>query len=508
MNNSSELLELRDIHKSFGNNKVLKGIDLKVNKGEVISLIGGNGAGKSTLMKIIVGHQLQDKGEMFLRGSVVSFKNPSEALDAHIYMVPQEPMIFSHMTVFKNITMGINGDNEELRKRVKSIVDKMEWDIDLEREAFTLSIAEHQLLEIARGLLRDSELLILDEPTSSLSFEEVKSLFKLIDSLKQRDVGIIYITHRLPEVFAISDKIAVMRDGKITLYGDVDGFTNEDLIVGLLPEGEQTKKPVSESSVDINYMDKEPVFELSNYTGYGFSDINLKIYPGEILGISGMVGAGRTELACSIIGIDNPISGKAYLNGKDITNKSIDKIIKCGISYVPENRGVNAIFKNSNITSNMVSSALNCNKCGKIFIDKSKEEEITKKYVNDFRVKTTNVEQYAGTLSGGNQQKIIIGRCLSTDPSLVILDEPTRGIDAGARADVYEVIRSLRKKGVSIMLISSDMEEIVQLSDRVVSIYRGHAFDTFSREEINEDDLMSASLGISRDSKMVISNEN
>ncbi|MFR3650512.1 MAG: ATP-binding cassette domain-containing protein, partial [Enterocloster aldenensis] len=300
------LLSARGVFKTFGLNAVLKGIDLDVGKGEVLALIGGNGAGKSTLMKIIMGIYQPDEGELVIAGDKISSFKPSAILAKGVYMVPQEPMLFPNMTVEENVLIGFKENTGALRKRLIQIMDDIGWHLDLTRKAMSLSIAEQQLVELLRGLLRNARVLILDEPTSALTFDEVESLFKIVEDLKQKGIGIIYITHRLAEVFQIATHVAIMRDGIITLKGRVADFTREMLVKGLLPPNmdESELKDGRDTAGALNYERLEPVFELKHYSGYGFEDVNLKVYPGEVLGVAGVVGAGRTELATTIFGRD------------------------------------------------------------------------------------------------------------------------------------------------------------------------------------------------------------
>lgn len=492
---NTPLLSVRNIYKAFGSNEVLKGVNLDIHKGEVLALIGGNGAGKSTLVKSVMGIHRPDKGEILINGVEIPYGSPSASLDSGVYLVPQEPMLFPNMTLEENVLMGIKGDKQQLREKLKDFAAKLA-NVDLERSARTLSIAEQQLVEILRGLMREAKILFFDEPTSSLTFDEVISLFGIIKELKAKGVGIIYITHRMNEVFLICDRVALLCDGSITMQGDIKDYTKEKLIEGLLPKKcaeDSTVKKCSEEYIPVDYS-VNPVFELKNFSGYGFKDINLNVYPGEILGMAGVVGAGRTELATTVFGRDKVLGGQAVLAGEDITGLKTYQVIEKGLNYVSEDRFLNGIFRIANVNNNLISSCMK--HLSKIFTNKKKEMAVTNKYIADFRIKVSDEEQLMGSLSGGNQQKVVIGRGLSTSPKLVILDEPTRGIDAGARSDVYSIIHGLKKLGVAVLLISSDMEELVQLSDRVVSMFRGQINREFKKEEINNDSLMAASFGM------------
>ncbi|PKM52153.1 MAG: ABC transporter ATP-binding protein [Firmicutes bacterium HGW-Firmicutes-7] len=486
------MISVRGICKCFASNLVLKGIDLDVRSGEVVALIGGNGAGKSTLMKIIMGIYQQDKGDIFLSGEKVNLTKPALALAHGIYLVPQEPMLFPNMSVEENITLGFKDKKNELHTKILSIMEQLGWKLKLDRKADTLSIAEQQLVEILRGLLRNAKILILDEPTSSLTFNEVESLFTLIEDLKNKGISIFYITHRLTEVFEIATHVAIMRDGVITLKGPVGEFTKDDLIKGLLPPNTNLK--TTQKSEVLDYTKLKPILELKNFTGYGFKDINLEVCSGEVLGVAGVVGAGRTEFATTIFGMDEFISGQVILDGEEITGLSTRTVLDKGLNYLPEDRHLNGIFKIGDAASNISSAHLR--NLSKFFLNKKAEVALGEKYIKDFRIKVTGQNQIMGSLSGGNQQKIAIARVLSTSPKVVILDEPTRGVDAGARGDVYAIISQLKKQGVAVLLISSDFEEIVELSDRVVTMYQGRINHRFSKNQIDLDNLTAASFGV------------
>ena len=294
-NTTAPRLEVRGIRKTFGQNAVLKGINLSVDAGEVVALIGGNGAGKSTLMKIIMGIYTCDEGDILIDGQAVKLGKPAASLAQGIYLVPQEPMLFPNMTVLENILMGFNENEGELKKRLNECMKELNFDLNLQRKANTLSIAEQQLVELLRGMMRNARILILDEPTSSLTFNEVQSLFKTVEDLKKKGIAIIYITHRLTEVFEIATHVAIMRDGVITLEGPVGNFTKEMLIQGLLPNDAQGAQQAEKAYVPVDYAHLKPVMQVKDFSGYGFSNITFDLYPGEILGIAGVVGAGRTE---------------------------------------------------------------------------------------------------------------------------------------------------------------------------------------------------------------------
>ncbi len=493
---SNKLLAVKGTTKAFGQNRVLKGVDITVDRGEVLALIGGNGAGKSTLMKIIMGIYQPDGGQIFIDGKEVQMTNPAAALAEGVYMVPQEPMLFPNMNVLENITMGFKEPISVLKTRLLKIMSEIGWKIDLSRKASTLSIAEQTLVEILRGLMRDSKILILDEPTSALTFDEVEAFFKVVTDLKNRGIGIIYITHRLAEVFDIATHVSIMRDGQITLEGPVENFTREMLVQGLLPPDATHENEIKANTTSIDYDHLKPIFEVQHLSGYGFQDISFKVYPGEILGIAGVVGAGRTELVSTIFGRDKVLSGKVILDGKDVTGMKTKDILSAGIDYVPEDRHLHGLFKISSIAANTTSALLKDSVMGRFLLNKRFENNTCDRYISDFRIKTMGHDELAGSLSGGNQQKVVLSRALSTKPKLVILDEPTRGIDAAARGDVYSIISHLRDEGVAVLLVSSDMEEIMELCDRTITVFQGHVNGEFSGSAINQDNLTAASFGL------------
>jgi AI-2 transport system ATP-binding protein len=489
------MLSVRDLYKSFGSNTVLRGINLDIYPGEVLALIGGNGAGKSTLVKSVMGLYKPDAGSIRIGNEPLELFSPAASLNKGVYLIPQEPMLFPAMTVEENVLMGFRGKKPLLREKLAALVRQLGWRLDLSRSARSLSIAEQQLVEILRGLLREARALILDEPTSALTFDEVNSLFAVIENLKKKGIGMVYITHRLNEVFMIATHVALMRDGVITLHGKVEEFTREVLVKGLLPEDFAERSP-RERPRARESRDQKPVFELRNFSGYGFAEVSLRIYPGEVLGLCGVVGAGRTELAMTVYGRDAVISGQALLDGEDVTGIKTRAIIKRGVNYVPEDRFRDGVFRISDLAANLSSACLSS--LSRFLLNFPGERDLAERYIRDFRIKATGISQEMGSLSGGNQQKVVIGRSLTTSPRLVILDEPTRGIDAGARGDIYAIINELKERGVAVLLISSDMEEIVELSDRALTMFQGRINREFAKEEITQDKLMSASFGVSQ----------
>ncbi|WP_201787872.1 sugar ABC transporter ATP-binding protein [Neobacillus mesonae] len=486
------LVRLEGIRKSFNRNTVLQGITLELNESEVISIIGGNGAGKSTLMKILTGIYQPDSGTIEISGERAGNLNPNSAHERGIYLVPQEPLLFPNMTVEQNLTIGFGKIKHEVRGEAIKLIKELGWNLDLKRLAATLSIAEQQQLEIIKGLLRRSKVLILDEPTSTLTFSETEALFKVIEQLKNSGVGIFYITHRLDEVFQISTHAVILRDGQVTLKGKIDEFTKDMLIQGLLPVGNEAHYESRFEKRMAERQGEEAVLKVENLVGDGFKNISFEVYKGEVVGLAGLVGAGRTEIAESIYGINRVKSGKVYLDGKDITNFSINQTMNSGLAYIPEDRFLHGVFSISSVRHNITAQII---KRHGLFTKKKLEEQVANRYIDLLRIKVSSQDDEMKSLSGGNQQKAVIARALSMNPKLIIMDEPTRGIDAAARGDIYSIMTELKNQGISILLISSDLEEIERISDRIYAVYQGTCDVCLSLDEINTANVMKAAFG-------------
>lgn len=485
------LLEVKQISKSFSNQLVLKEVTLELERGDVYALVGGNGAGKSTLMKILTGLYSYDAGEMYVKGREQSFSNPAEAHSNGIYLIPQEPLIFPHMTIEENICIGIKAKKKELRKKVKDLIKSLGWNIELSAIGSSLSIAQQQLVEILRGLIREAEILILDEPTSTLTTHEIKSLFVLMKSLKEKGIGMIYITHRFPEIFEIANKVAILRDGIIVNQGNVSDYTYDMLMEGLLPKDYKQEKKKEALQETIKHFQR--VLEVTNLSSDIFQNISLTVHAGEIVGIAGVVGSGRTELAEALYGLRPVLSGAILLEGKSIAKYSTSRRLDEGLVYVPEDRAGNGIFSIASVKENITSASLH--RLSFFFLNHKKESALTKAYISKFRIAVPSKDEKMTSLSGGNQQKVVLAKYLACEPTLIILDEPTRGIDAKARLEVYEAIQSLKQSGLAILLISSDVEEIVQLANRVYVMRNGEFVSHLGKEEICIDEVTRLAYG-------------
>ena len=495
---SVPLVQMSSIWKVFDGVPVLQGIDVDLRAGEVHALFGGNGSGKSTTMKILSGVYKADSGEIFVNGEKAYIESPTDAHKIGIYMVPQEPHIFPHLSVEENLLTGLDGPKSELRERVRQMAEEMEFKVSLSSSAGSLSIANQQLLEIIRGLLRDVNVLILDEPTSALTFREVERLFDKIRVLKERGIGVFFISHRLGEILEISQRVTALRNGVVVLNELTENLSPNELVKAVFPERSEAeeksrhvvqepgRKPPSESG--------EPVLKVENLSSEAFDKVSLSVNAGEVVGLAGLVGAGRTELAEAIVGIDEHAEGKVYIDGHLVKNRSPRTCQDFGLVYVPEDRHAHGIFLDLPHLYTTTASILP--DLGKIFISFSKERAIGQDYMNRLKIKANSLYQLARTLSGGNQQKVVLSKALASSPKCIILDEPTRGVDTRAREDVYELIGKLKAQGVGILLISSEMEEIVEFSDRVVVMYQGMIIKRFSKEEITLERVMEASFGM------------
>ncbi|PTV97529.1 monosaccharide ABC transporter ATP-binding protein (CUT2 family) [Rhodobacter aestuarii] len=463
------LVALRGIWKVFESVTVLRGIDFEIAPGQVHALLGGNGSGKSTIVKIISGAYTPTAGTVEVNGTPVALKKPSDAHEKGIYMVPQEPHIFPNLTVLENLTMGLAGDRAENARRAEKAAQEIGLEADFSAPGGELSIANQQLVEIVRGLLRNAHVLILDEPTSSLTRREVASLAAQIKHLTAQGIGILFISHRLNEVLDFSDRVSVLRDGHFVLSRPASELTAEQLVEAMLPEDFTPHDADARKCYRIE--GAHPVLQVRHLSGQAFRDVNFDVYPGEVVGISGVVGSGRTEFAEAIFGIDTEATGEVVIAGKPAPERSPQICQEMGLSYVPEDRHAHGIFL-ALPSAQTISSGVMSMPEGR-FMSSAEERNLATRFIDKLRIKLSSPMQSAKTLSGGNQQKIVLAKTLAPEPRVVILDEPTRGIDARARQDVYRIIRDLTADGVGVVVISSEVGEISEVSDRVLIMKRG-----------------------------------
>lgn len=485
--NREYYLEMVDINKTFPGAKVLTNIDFRIKLGEVRALMGENGAGKSTLMKILGGIYTKDKdsGKIIIDGNEVEINNVDDAKKYGISIIHQEISLAENMTVYDNIFMGeeidagIKGfiNDREMIRRAQEIIDSLKVDIDVRCKVGSLSIAKQQMVEISKALLSKAKIIVMDEPTSSLTQTEIDQLFWQIEKLKKEGIGIVYISHRMEEIFKIADSITVLRDGHLVgtkLASELDNDTLISMMVG--------RDLNSYMKRDTALQTGENCLEVRNLSNKKLKNISFTVKKGEILGFAGLVGAGRTETARAIFGIDKIDSGEVILEGKSVKFKSASDAIEAGIGYVPENRKEEGLVLINSIKYNLTLSVLKEFIRG-CFVRKTKEEKIVDEYVNKLSIKMASADQLVQSLSGGNQQKVVVSKWLATKPSILILDEPTRGIDIGAKTEIYHLIVEMAKAGVAVIMISSEMEEIMNLSTRIVVMYEGEIKAVFNEEE-------------------------
>lgn len=488
-------IEMKDIYKSFGKNDVLKGVDFTLNDGEIHALVGENGAGKSTLMNILSGVLSKDNGEILIDGKEVDISDTNLAKKYGISFIHQELSDWPELTVMDNIFMnneiknGIFLDKAKMRKKCIELLERFDLDINPKTKVSELSVGQRQMMEIAKANLNKVNVLILDEPTSALTNNEIDKLFKLIKRLRDKNVSMIYISHRMEEIFSLTNKITVMRDGKSVSVMDTNKTDEREVVSYMV--GRDIGDFYPEMDAEIS----DVKIELKNFNREGFfKDINIKAKKGEVLGISGLMGAGRTEIMRSVFGLDPKDSGEVFIDGKKIEIKNPTDAIKNKIGFVTENRQEEGLILDESIRENI--SLLNFDKFSKnSFIDKAKEKNLSDNLVDSFKVKTQSSESKISDLSGGNQQKVVFAKWYAIGPEILILDEPTKGVDVGAKREIYDLIKDLTNKGVSIILISSDLPELISLSNRIYVIHEGKIQGELLKKDASQEKIMTLATG-------------
>lgn len=483
--NKEWLLECRNISKSFGGTQALSNVMLKVHKGEVHALLGENGAGKSTLMKIIIGMIRQNSGDILFDGKPYSANGPLEAAKAGISMIHQELNTEPYLTVAENIFLhredvykgGFFLNKKETNRKAQEILSRYGLNISPNTPMQELTLAQAQMIEIIKAVSFDSKLVIMDEPTSSLDKEETERLFATIAKLKQNGVTVIYISHRMEEIHQVCDSFTVYRDGKYIGSGSLNDYSDDELIKMMV--GRELKNLYSKQECKLG----DVAFRAIDLSGKGFSNISFEVHHGEILGISGLVGAGRSETMRAIFGLDKLSSGEMYLDGKKLTIKSPKDAISNGIAMINEDRKNYGLCLYRSIKENISLPALRSRQRS-LLINKHKEEDNCNSMTGKLRIKTSNISNEAHSLSGGNQQKVVIAKWLLTNPRLLIMDEPTRGVDVGAKSEIYALMSQLASEGMAIIVVSSDLPEIIGVSDRILIYHEGRINGEVFREDI------------------------
>lgn len=499
------IVELNHINKSFPGVRALDDVSFNLKSGEVLALVGENGAGKSTLMKILSGAYMRDAGEMQILDQVIEDLTPKKAQKLGVAIIDQELNMCSHLSVAENIFLGHEKtrsgvlSNKEMNQEAKDILDRLNIDIDPATTVGDLATSKQQMVEIAKALSINAKILIMDEPTSSLTSDEIDDLFIIIKKLKVEGCGIVYISHRLEELQRIADRVIIMRDGKCVVSMNFKDTTMSEIISDMV--GHEIK----EEFPRVNCKRGKKIFEVQNLNaGKMVRNINFDLYEGEIVGIAGLMGAGRTETTRAIFGADPKESGKILVDGeKVIINGSIDAI-RAGIVLVPEDRRRDGLCIRRSVQDNIALPNLDllCNKIG--VVDKKKERAMTDEAVRNLRVKLTNAGANVGTLSGGNQQKVVVAKWLARNSRVVIFDEPTRGIDVAAKVEIYNIMNKLKQQGSAVLFVSSEMPEVMGISDRILVMCDGKITGELVTEEATQDQILQCATKFDSKSEQVV----
>ena len=489
-------IEMKGIDKSFGTNQVLKDAGFYLKDGEVHALMGENGAGKSTLMKILTGVYTRDAGKVYVDGEEVLYKSPQEAEKAGIVFIYQELNVLFDLTVEENLFMGKEitkkfgiCDKKAMREKAQEVMDRMGVNIPVTALMSDLSVGQQQMVEICKALMVDAKVLIMDEPTAALTQSETKVLFEVIKSLREKGVSIVYISHRMEEIFELCDRITVLRDGTYVDTRYIKDINMDDIVQMMIGRtiGERFPKrdvKIGEEVLRVEGLTHEKLFK----------DVSFSVRSGEVLGFSGLMGAGRTEIMQAIFGNIPVKKGKIFIEGNEVAIKNPRQAIKAGIGFITEDRKTEGLLLEKSIAENI--EIANLNKISKnSVLQKNKQKEIVKKGIEEFRIRCFGPDHECHNLSGGNQQKVVLAKWIYTDPKILILDEPTRGVDIGAKKEIYSVINDLAVKGVAVILVSSELPEVLGMSDRITVVHEGRITGTLSAEEADQAKVMTLATG-------------
>ncbi len=490
------VLELRHINKAFPGVQALSDMNFTLRKGEVHALLGENGAGKSTLIKIMSGAYRPDSGEIVIGGAPVVFTSPRDSIQAGIGVVYQEVSVFPDLSVMENIFVGrlprkgLSVDYQKVKKDALDVYAALGMEVDVEKNAGTLGIADKQMLEIAKALSLNSNILILDEPTAALSSAEVDALLGMIRTLKAKGVSIVFISHRIDEIFAITDRVTVIRDGQYIDTRDTASVDTGELVQLMVGRKVSNFYPKQECEIG------EEILRVEHISDGGIvRDVSFSLRKGEILGLSGLAGSGRTETACAITGLTKKAAGTVRLHGRDPKIKSYRDALAKGIVYVTEDRQKNGLTLPMSVKDNVTLAGLGM-LCRAGVINQKEDARLADEYIEKLGIATPHYNFVVGNLSGGNQQKVSVSKALLTeDPQVLILDEPTKGIDVGAKAEIHGLISSLVKDGMSVIMISSELPELIGMCDRVVVLREGRDSGDVCKEDLTQEHLLSLALG-------------
>lgn len=489
---SEYILEMNRISKIYGGIHALNDVNLRLKKGEVLCLCGENGAGKSTLMKILAGVEVPTSGEILVNGKQAHISKPIDSMRLGISMVHQELIQIEDMSIAENIFIGRYEtkvgliDERALRKRTLELMERLNIQFDPDSLVRQYSVAHRQLIEIVKALSHEASLIIFDEPTAALTLEETETLYKIIRQLREEKIAVILISHRMEDIYAVGDRVQVLRDGQVSGEGSVKEMSVDDIV--RLMVGRQ----ITQQFPDKTKRQGEARLKVRHLSNDTISDISFTLHKGEILGIGGLVGAGRTELLRAIYGVDH-CTGEMELEGKKIMNRTPMEGLKRGFAFVPEDRKDQGLILEQSILQNMALSVLK--KLSVLgFMNAGKERRICNDYIQKLNIRCSGRNMAVRMLSGGNQQKVVLGKCLASKPRVLLLDEPTRGVDVGAKSEIYKIINELAGEGMSIIVVSSEMTELLGISDRILVMHEGNLSGELSMEEASEEAIMKLAI--------------
>lgn len=497
------IVSMNHISKSFPGVKALDDVHFELCSGEVMALLGENGAGKSTLMKILSGVYTRDNGTMEIFGKEYGDLTPKQAQEVGVAIIHQELNMCRHLSVAENMFLGrelsgkITLDNRRMRQEAKQILDDLKIDIDPDQTVGDLPVSKQQMVEIAKALSINAKILIMDEPTSALTAKEIEDLFRIIRKLKSEGRGIVYISHRLEELAEIVDRVTIMRDGQYITNGNFSDMSMDQIITNMVG------REIKEKFPRVLCEKGKKVFEVKHLNaGRMVKDINFSLYEGEIVGFAGLMGAGRTETTRAIFGADAKDSGEIWLDGQEIKINCPMDAIRHGVVLVPEDRKKDGLCTKLSIRQNLALPNLDmiCNKLG--VIRSAKEDQLCEEAVRNLRIKTPNVEIDSGNLSGGNQQKVVVGKWLARNSRVVIFDEPTRGIDVGAKVEIYNLMNELKKQGIAVMFVSSEMPEVMGIADRIIVMCDGRITGEVMAEETTQNEILTMATSFENKKKV------
>lgn len=490
-------IQMKGIHKAFGTNQVLTGVDFDLVEGEVHALMGENGAGKSTLMNILIGLHPRNEGTILIDGKETYFSNPREAEQFGIAFIHQELNIWPDMTVLENLFIGKELtskagflNTKHMKALAKSQFEKLAVSIPLDQEAGECSVGQQQMIEIAKALMTNAKVIVMDEPTAALTEREIEKLFAVINSLRKQGVSIVYISHRMEEIFTICDRITVMRDGKTVDTKPIPETSFEEVVRKMVGRELTERYPAR------NPNPGEVVLEVKNIGRKdAFDNVSFSVRSGEIVGFSGLMGAGRTEIMRALFGLDSLHSGEMWVRGKKVNIRKPDDAVKHGIGFITEDRKDEGLVLDFSIRENMALPNLFSFSGKAGLISSKKEKDFVDTLIKRLLIKTESSETAARNLSGGNQQKVVIAKWVGIGPSVLILDEPTRGVDVGAKREIYQLMNELTDRGVAIIMVSSELPEVLGMSDRIIVVHEGQISGELSRDEATQEKIMTLATG-------------